>query len=237
MSWGVVAKVGIAVGSSVLSNNRAKKDAKKARNAQSESERRAAEEREEALESTRKLFEPYIAAGNAAVGAQNDLLGLNGNVPQQAAINQIEGSVRYDTLLKAGENALNQNASATGGLRGGNNQRALLEYRPTLLNKLIQQKFDNLGALATLGQNSAAGQGTHAMNTGNLNAEGQQNIGAYNSGAILQNGAANANLTNQLGTIGTGLVTNYLNGRTGNSGGSSASDYTGDLMSAWVNKQ
>jgi hypothetical protein len=237
MSWGIVAKVGIAVGSAVLSNSQSKKAAKKARNAQSASEARAAEEREAALESTRKLFEPYLAAGNAAVGAQNDLIGLNGNVPQQAAINQITNSAQYDTMLKAGESAINQNASATGGLRGGNNQRALMEYRPTLLNQLIQQKFNNLGGLTRLGQNSAAGQGANAMTTGNLNAEGQQNIGGYNSGAILQNGAANANLTSQLGTIGAGLATNYLNSRPSNSTGSNASDYAGDLMAAWVNKQ
>jgi hypothetical protein len=91
-------------------------------------------------------------------------------------------------MTQQGENAILQNASATGGLRGGNVQAALSQFRPQALNALIEQQYGRLGGLAQLGQASAAGQGAQGMqsasNIGNLFA----NQGAATAGGQIAQG-------------------------------------------------
>ena len=91
-------------------------------------------------------------------------------------------------MTRQGEEAILQQASATGGLRGGNVQAALSQFRPQVLNSLIEQQYNRLGGLATLGQASAAGQGAQGMasasNIGNLLA----NQGAAIAGGQLARG-------------------------------------------------
>lgn len=134
------------------------------------------------------LLAPFVKTGTSALGGQADILGLNGADAQGSAISAIQGSPQFSTLLKSGENAILQNASATGGLRGGNTQRALMEYSPNLLAQLIEQQYSRLGGLTSIGQNSAAQTGNAGMQTGvNIaNLLGQQ--GAAQAGGILAQG-------------------------------------------------
>ncbi len=93
-------------------------------------------------------------------------------------------------LVQKGENALLQNASATGGLRGGNTAAALAQFRPQMLAQLIEGQFSKLGGLSSLGANSAAMQGNTGMNMasniGNLLGQ----IGSARSGATLSRSAS-----------------------------------------------
>ena len=57
------------------------------------------------------------------------------------------------------------NAAATGGLRGGNTQRALAQFRPALLSQLINQRYEQLGGLSGQGL-QAAGQGAQSSLAG-----------------------------------------------------------------------
>lgn len=103
---------------------------------------------------------------------------------QQQAINQFEQSPMFQSLARQGEEAILQNASATGGLRGGNVQGALAQFRPALLNQQLQQQFQNLAGITNMGQNSAAGIGagaqTAAANIGNAAmTAGQAQAGGY----------------------------------------------------------
>lgn len=134
------------------------------------------------------LLAPFVKTGTSALGGQADLLGLNGATAQGSAIDAIQGSPQFSSLLAAGENSILQNASATGGLRGGNTQRALMEFSPTLLSQLIEQQYSRLGGLTSIGQNSAAQTGNAGMQTGvNIaNLLGQQ--GAAQAGGILAQG-------------------------------------------------
>jgi hypothetical protein len=94
--------------------------------------------------------------------------------------------------MEQGENAILQNASATGGLRGGNVQAALAKFRPQLLNQLIQQRFQNLGGITSIGQNAAAGTGNAGMNSANQITNLLQQQGAAQAGAALASGNAQA---------------------------------------------
>jgi hypothetical protein len=119
-----------------------------------------------------ELMAPYVGAGTTALSGQQDLLGLSGAGAQQQAITGLEQSPQYLEMVRQGENALLQNASATGGLRGGNVQSALAQYRPQILSDLINQQYDRLGGLTKMGQASAGNQAmmgqSMASNIGNL---------------------------------------------------------------------
>jgi hypothetical protein len=75
------------------------------------------------------------AAGGPALQAQMAALGLSGPEAQQEYVAQQEQSPAFQALARQQEEALLQNASATGGLRGGNVQGALAQFRPALLNQ------------------------------------------------------------------------------------------------------
>lgn len=133
---------------------------------------------------------PYMSAGDLAFMQQNDLLGINGQEAQRRAYSVMESSPQFQTLMKQSENALLQNASATGGLRGGNTQRALAELRPNLLNQLIQQQLGYLGDVSKTGLNV------------------KQNLGNTETGFAGQNQALQTGLAGAVGGLQSGLGIN-----------------------------
>lgn len=104
-----------------------------------------------------RILGPYTNAGAAALGQMQGLLGMGTPEEQAALIASIAEGPEMQSMLQQGENAMLQNAAATGGLRGGNLQGALAQFRPQLLSQLIQQRMSQLGGIAGMGQ-SAAGQ-------------------------------------------------------------------------------
>jgi hypothetical protein len=112
------------------------------------------------------LLKPYTEAGLPALKQQQAFLGLQGPEAEQAAIERIRSGETFQALAGQGEEALLQRASATGGLRGGNIQGALAQFRPQLLSNLIEQQYGRLGGMTQLGQRSAAGVGAAGMETG-----------------------------------------------------------------------
>lgn len=163
-------------------------------------------EQQRQFEELKKLLAPYSAAGTQSLAQQSALVGLGGNAAQQSAIDQIKSSAMYDELNKQGQDAILQNASATGGLRGGNVQAALSQFSPQLLNQLIQQRYANLGGITSIGQNSAALAGNAGMQTGQAIANQYAQQGAAQAGSALAAGNAQSQLWNSvaqgLGTIG-----------------------------------
>ena len=113
------------------------------------------------------MLKPYRKAGTKGLNGQLDLLGLNGNDAQGAAIAALEGSPQFTSLVKSGENALLQNASATGGLRGGNTSAALAQFRPQMLSQIIESQYGKLAGLSALGENAAAQTGNNMQNSTN----------------------------------------------------------------------
>jgi hypothetical protein len=122
-------------------------------------------------------FQPFQQAGQKAFEQQQALAGLLGSEAQQKAIAAIEGGAGYQAQIQAGEEALLQNASATGGLRGGNIQAALAQFRPQMLQRAIDQQYGRLGGFAGAGigasealyrggQASATGQASQAQALG-----------------------------------------------------------------------
>jgi hypothetical protein len=157
------------------------------------------------FEAFQELLAPFVQGGQNAFLNQQSLIGLGGEEAQQAAITQLQQSPQFQSLLEQGESSILQNASATGGLRGGNVQGALAQFSPELLGNTIQQQFQNLGGLSNIGQASAAGVGQAGLQTGTnvSNLIGQQ--GAAKAGTQLAKGANQANLFGDI----SGLLANF----------------------------
>jgi hypothetical protein len=156
------------------------------------------------FDAMKKLMQPYVTAGTGALSGQQDILGLNGADKQKAAYDGVQSSPEFTTMVEQGENAMLQNASATGGLRGGNMQEALSQFRPQLLNQLIQQRYANLGGLSSMGQNAAAGVGNAGMQSANAISGLYQNNAMVQGNALLAQGAARGQFINSAGNaIGT----------------------------------
>jgi hypothetical protein len=175
-------------------------------------------------------LEPYAAAGAPALQRQQALAGTLGPQAQQDAIELINSSPIFRAQITEGENALLQNASATGGLRGGNVQAALVRFRPAMLNAEIERQYGRFGGLtqlgaqtelnvAQLGQAGAARQAAAglqtAANIGNLGAQ----AGAAQAGGILGQAGAYGNFLS--GAIPQAAGTAFMLNRSGLFGGAS----------------
>lgn len=88
---------------------------------------------------------------------------------QAQAIAGLEKSPLFASLIRNGEEAINANASATGGLRGGNNIDRLTNFRTDTLTNVIQNQLQGYqgaigtgmgaqGQVAQVGSNVATGQ-------------------------------------------------------------------------------
>jgi hypothetical protein len=194
MTFGLsgAALAGIAVGGATLISGMAQADAaESAAQTQAGASQAGIAEQRRQFEAIQKLLEPYVQAGTGAIsqlqpfqqaGAQafeqqQAIAGLRGPEAQRAAIAQIEQGAGFQAQVQAGEEALLQRASATGGLRGGNIQNALAQFRPQMLQQAIEQQYGRLGGFAGAGlgvteqlyrggQAAAAGQASQAQALG-----------------------------------------------------------------------
>ena len=183
MSWIAVAVAGASLTGAIIQSNAA-----------SEASSQAINEQRTQFQGIQTLLSPYVEGGEAAFEAQQDLVGLGGQASQAEAIQQIQDSPQFQAMEASGQNAILQNASATGGLRGGNTQAALAQFSPALLGQTIDRQFQNLGGLAQTGQASAAGVGAAGQQTGSnvSNLLGQQALTQGQIGSNLIGGFGQA---------------------------------------------
>jgi len=183
MTWGLVA----VAGATLVTGYMGAEAAGDAASAQAGSAEAGIAEQRRQFDKIQELLKPYVAVGEPALAQQQAFLGMQGPEAERAAIDRIRGGETFQALARQGEEAILQRASATGGLRGGNVQAALAQFRPQLLSGLIEQQYSRLGGLTSLGQQSAAGVGTagQAMGTNIANLLGQQGA-AQAAGAIGQ---------------------------------------------------
>lgn len=182
----------------------------------------------QAGQETLPIMQQFAQTGSDALTGQRALAGLDGAEAQTQAIDMVRNLPEYEYLIGEGEEALLQNASATGGVRGGRTQSALSELRPGILTDLINRRYSRLGGLAGAGGNAAAqltssgqnafqniyntgasaaaGTATNAMNTGTNVANLMQTGATGQANSALASGRAMANMYSGIGNaIGTGM--------------------------------
>jgi hypothetical protein len=170
--------------------------AKEGAGIQAEASREGIAEQRKQFDALQALLKPYTEVGVPALEAQQAFLGLKGPEAERAAIERISGGETFKSLAQQGEEALLQRASATGGLRGGNIQGALAQFRPELLSSLIEQQYGRLGGLAKIGQTSAAGVGAAGMESGTNVANLLAQQGAARAGGVVGEAKAYGQLFN-----------------------------------------
>ena len=211
--------VGGAIGSALGGSFEGSQAVGQASDVQQQAAQGGIDEQRRQFDEITKLLSPYTQAGAGALTAQQALAGLGGPEAERAAIERISGGETYKALAQQGEDALLQRASATGGLRGGNIQAALGQFRPQLLSSLIEQQYGRLGGLTNTGQASAARQAAFGQQTGaNVSTLlGQQ--GQAQAGGILgQQSALTGGITQAVGAIQGAGGFGKLFGGTGQSG-------------------
>lgn len=198
----VLAAGGAILGSSLIGANAQKKAAQGAANAQTAASEAGIAEQQRQFDAIQELLKPFVSTGQTALTQQSNLIGLGGSEAQQQAISQLTASPLFQSSVQQSENALLQNASATGGLRGGNTQAALATLRPNLLRQTIADQLGQLGQVSSMGLGAATqtGQFGQASSNNVTNMLGQ--IGSAQAGAALARGQANAAPFNALAQIG-----------------------------------
>lgn len=208
---------GAAIGGAVLQSNASRSAAS--------TQARAAEAGQatqmEMFRRTQEILAPYVRAGREelptlgryadagpeAFRRQLNLAGLRGAGAQESAIAGVQHQPRFGNLVEAGEEAILANAAATGGLRGGNVQRSLADFRSDLLVDELEREYARLGGLtafgqgvsqnlAQLGQSSAANQSAAGLQTGQQIAGLQGAAGAARAGGTLGSAAAYGQVLN-----------------------------------------
>lgn len=198
-----LAIAGASLAGGLMSSRAQRSAASTAAGAQMEAARLGVEEQRRQFDTVQELLRPYVEAGTSALGQQLALAGVSGPEAQQAAITALEQGPQFRALVEQGEEAILQQAAATGGLRGGNIQGALAQFRPQILSSLIEQQYGRLGGLTATGQASAAGQATAAQTMGSNITNLLQQSGAAQAGSALARGQATANMWGDItGTIG-----------------------------------
>lgn len=113
---------------------------------------------------------------------------------QQRAIDDLANGAQFTSLVRQGEDAILANAAATGGLRGGDTQAALAQFRPQMLQALIDKQLANLGGIAANGQNAAGNVGSAAQNAGAQVNAALGDRGAALAGRYIAGGQATSNM-------------------------------------------
>lgn len=159
---------------------------------------------------TRSDYQSYTGAGTAAVGKLSDLTGLNGGDKMAAGLAALKDNPLYSSLFNNGREALLQNASATGGLRGGNFERASMDFGADTLAQVYQQVLSQYGGMTNLGLGAQGAVTQVGGNTANNVTGLQGEIGGARANNFLAKGRINAQNWSNIGSAVDNAVSSFL---------------------------
>lgn len=188
---------------SIFGGNSAKKAAEKAAQAQIEAARIATDEQRRQFDITQGNLKPWLTAGQTALDEQLGILGLGpqGREGQAASIAALKDSPLYSSIYDNGVEAILANASATGGLRGGNTQNSLARFGGDTLSSVLGNYLAQLGGLSGTGNQTGTNLG--GMGANMADRIGALTVGAGNAqaGSYLAQGQINQNMWNNIGSF------------------------------------
>lgn len=147
---------------------------------------------------------------NAPTYTADDVAAAGPAAAQSAAIEGLKNSPLYQSLYRNGQNTILANASATGGLRGGNIQSSLANFGADTLASVIQNQLQNLGGISGQGANTGGvlgqlGSGTSA----NISSLLAQQGAARGGGILASSGIQAGGLSNALQSLLQGAGQSY----------------------------
>lgn len=193
----------------LFGGNSAKKASRRAEEARIEAVNRGITEDARQFDLTRADFASEQQLGEDSISAYRGLVGLDGAESQQSQIELLRQTPLYQSIYQNGQDTLLANASATGGLRGGNFQDSLARFGGDTLSDVIQNQLaaysGGIGvgigsdqAIGQFGANSIARQndlrlgGAEARANGLLTRAGINNQNFQNAGSFLDNAVGTA---------------------------------------------
>lgn len=182
---------------SLLGGGSAKKASRRAAQLQYDAQMAAIAETRRQFDATRADFASEQALGEDAIGGFRALLGLDGNDAQQSAIGNLKTSPLYTSLLENGREAILANASATGGLRGGNTQDFLARQSADTLSAVIRQQLGDYAGAIGIGTGSDTAIGNFgAQAVSDINAARNAGAAARAQDVLLRGGINAQNFSN-----------------------------------------
>lgn len=155
----------------------------------------------------------------AGLQAQQQQAALSGSMGQEAFSNALMSNPGTDMIRQEAMDAVMNQATATGGLGGGNVLRALQDRASGLAAQDLQNQYNRAAGLSQQGLQAAGQQGQFLSQAGQQqgqlagqNAQMQTQVGMANANNQLQAAGQRANLygqgaqmTNQMGQYGAGM--------------------------------
>lgn len=159
----------------LIGGGKAKKASRRAEAARLEAINKGIAESARQFDITQKNFASEQAFGEKGIAAYSDLVGFNGEDAQASAIGNLRNSPLYQSLFNNGRDAILANASATGGLRGGNIQDGLARFSADTLASVIENQLGRYGSAINVG--SGADTTIGAFGEGAVNAQNNLRLG------------------------------------------------------------
>jgi hypothetical protein len=175
-----------------------KKAIKQATKAQVQMADKAIAEQRRQFDVTQANFEPYRADGVKGLAQLGDLVGINGGDKQASAIEMLKASPFYQSLFRTGEEAVLQNASATGGA--------------DTLMATIERQLASLGGLAGMGMGATESVANFGQNKANAVSGLFKDQGNAIASGALARGGVNAQMWKNAGSILDSIAGAFLGG-------------------------
>lgn len=196
-----------SLGTTILGGVLSNRSADKAADVQRSGQDASIAEQQRQFDAIRELLSPFVKGGTFGLEGQKDVIGQMRNWGD-TGLQQVMDNPLTQGLIGQMDDAILANASATGGLRGGNTQRSLADSRVNLLSALENQQYGRLGdlynsygGLTQIGYGAAGGQANANAQFAKNMSNAYGNIGAIGAGEALANGRIMSRGLNQIGGI------------------------------------
>lgn len=186
---------------SLVGGSKQKKASRKAEAALIAAYEKGIAEQNRQFDQTREDYAPARNLLAPSVSGLADLVGVNGVDAQALGLDAVRNSPIMAALLRSGEEGIIQNASATGGLRGGDTQRSLADFRADTFSNELQSQMQRLAGLTGIGMGATDSVANFGANKANAltNLFAQQGGARYDG--LLTRGGITAAMYNNAGNF------------------------------------
>ena len=223
-----------AIGS-FIGGGAAKKASRKAEAERIAAMDRAIGEQRRQFDVTRQDYAPLLSLLAPSASRLGDGIGLNGADKQQAFMDYVQTSPQLLAQIRNGEEAVRANGSATGGLRGGNIQRGLADFRADRYASELDRQLAQLAGAAGLGSGATDSVSAFGANASNNVSNLFTQQGEARAGGILTRGGINASNWSNLGQGLDQALSMIIGGAGGGGAGSSVGSGASGFYSRFGN--
>lgn len=191
----------IAAGTAAYSANQQKKAAQGAANAAADGQQLSIAEQQRQFDLTRQDMQPWMQAGQNALGQMQSL--------NSGDFSSFTQSPDYQFALEQGLQGLDRSAAARGSLNTGGHSADVLGYAQGLASQNYGNFYNRLAGLANVGQTTATSLGQFGANAASNIGNAYGNIGNARASSYQARGDANSQLGGILGGLAGGIANNW----------------------------